>query len=172
MRRNTGRLLTYSIHALNEDAMKRFSFLPALVTALTLLLSVVACNPDDNSATPDNPIAQQVQSGDWIITSFIDSGKDETNHFTGYTFVFGSSGALTATKGSQAYTGTWSVTNDDSNDDNPSGDVDFNIFFNLTNDFEDLNEDWHIISQSDDKIELIHVSGGNGGTDYLTFERA
>ena len=157
---------------LNEYAMKRFSFLPALVASLTLLLSFTACNPDDNSATPDNPIVEQVQSGDWIITSFIDSGKDETNHFTGYTFTFGANGALTATKGSQAYTGTWSITNDDSNDDNPSGDVDFNIFFNLTNDFEDLNEDWHIISQSDDKIELIHVSGGNGGTDYLTFERA
>jgi hypothetical protein len=40
----------------------------------------------------------------------------------------------------------------------------------LTNDFEDLNDDWDIISHSPTKIELKDVSGGNGGTDYLTFE--
>ena len=39
------------------------------------------------------------------------------------------------------------------------------------NDFEDLNDDWDIISQSSSKIELIDISGGNGGTDYLTFEK-
>ena len=37
--------------------------------------------------------------------------------------------------------------------------------------FEDLNDDWDFISQSSTKIELIDVSGGNGGTDYLTFEK-
>jgi len=42
---------------------------------------------------------------------------------------------------------------------------------NLTNDFEDLNDDWDFISQSATKVELIDVSGGNGGTDYLTFEK-
>jgi hypothetical protein len=39
------------------------------------------------------------------------------------------------------------------------------------NDFEDLNDDWDIISRSSTKIELIDISGGNGGTDYLTFEK-
>jgi len=64
------------------------------------------------------------------------------------------------------------VTNSDSNDDSPDdNDLDFNINFNLTNNFEDLNDDWDIISQSDTKIELTDVSGGNGGTDFLTFER-
>jgi hypothetical protein len=54
--------------------------------------------------------------------------------------------------------------------DDSSDDLDFNIFFNVANDFEDLNDDWDIISQSSSKIELIDISGGNGGTDYLTFE--
>jgi len=42
------------------------------------------------------------------------------------------------------------------------------INFNLTNDFEDLNDDWHFVSQSSTKIELIDISGG---TDNLTFEK-
>jgi hypothetical protein len=41
----------------------------------------------------------------------------------------------------------------------------------LTNDFEDLNDDWDFISQSANKIELLDVSGGSGETDYLTFEK-
>lgn len=52
-----------------------------------------------------------------------------------------------------------------------SGEVDFNIFFASPADFAELTEDWNIISHTDSKIELIHVSGGNGGTDLLTFEK-
>lgn len=52
-----------------------------------------------------------------------------------------------------------------------SGEVDFNIFFASPADFAELTEDWNIISYSASKIELIHVSGGNGGTDLLTFEK-
>lgn len=54
-------------------------------------------------------------------------------------------------------------------DDDSQDDLDFN--FNLSNEFEDLSDDWDIISQSSTKIELIDVSGGNGGTDYLSFQK-
>jgi hypothetical protein len=52
-----------------------------------------------------------------------------------------------------------------------SGDIDFNIFFASPVDFSELSEDWDIITNSSSKIELIHVSGGNGDTDLLTFEK-
>lgn len=72
--------------------------------------------------------------------------------------------------GRESNSGTWSIADSNSNDDNPA-DLDFNIFFNLTNDFEDLDDDWDIITRSPSRIELIDVSGGKGGTDYLTFEK-
>lgn len=152
--------------------MRTRFFQTSLLILSTSIMLLTSCNQDDNSIDPTPSVIQdQVQSGGtWRITSFIDSGKDETYHFTGYTFTFGSNGILSATNSSTSYQGQWSVTDSNSNDDSP-GDVDFNIFFSLTNQFEDLNEDWHIISSSDNKIELIHVSGGNGGTDYLTFEK-
>jgi len=50
-------------------------------------------------------------------------------------------------------------------------DLDFNIFFASPPDFEDLSDDWDFISHTSTKIELIDMSGGNGGTDYLTFEK-
>lgn len=149
----------------------RFFQTALLVISITTFL-LTSCTQDDNSADPTPAVVQdQMQSGgQWQITSFIDSGKDETSHFTGYAFTFGANGNLSATNNATTYQGQWSVTNSNSNDDSP-GDVDFNIFFSLTNSFEDLNEDWHILSRTDTRIELIHVSGGNGGTDILVFTR-
>tara|TARA_R110001606_G_scaffold24628_4_gene81214 strand:+ start:897 stop:1445 length:549 start_codon:yes stop_codon:yes gene_type:complete len=138
---------------------------------ITILFVISCSNDDDNSGNNTKTTVQNnVQNGTWRITKFIDSGKDEINHFTGYNFTFQSSGVLNANNGTNNYDGTWSITDSTSNDDSKD-DLDFNINFNLTNDFEDLNDDWDIISQSATKIELIDISGGNGGTDYLTFEK-
>lgn len=149
--------------------MKR---LTSIVVGAISLLIVMSCNKDG-----DNPmnitrttVQSNVQNGTWIITKFIDSGTDETNHYSGYNFTFNYSGVLNANNGTNNYDGTWSITDNKSNDDSQD-DLDFNINFNLPNDFEDLNDDWNFISQSSAKIELIDISGGNGGTDYLTFEK-
>ena len=131
------------------------------------LLFALSCTKDNIDIAK---VKTNVQSGTWRITKFIDSGVDETNYFTGYNFTFNSSGVLNANNGTNNYNGTWSITDSNSNDDSPN-DLDFNIYFNLTNNFLDLNDDWDFISQSSTKIELIDVSGGNGGTDYLTFEK-
>jgi hypothetical protein len=144
--------------------------LPILVI-FGISLFVYSCiseNGSPNDLSIQNEIQKNINSGTWRITSFIDSGTDETNHFTGYNFTFNSSGVLNANNGANNYDGTWSVTDSDSDDDSKD-DLDFNINFNLTNDFEDLNEDWDIVSQTSTKIELIDISDGNDGTDYLTF---
>ncbi|HBC03361.1 MAG: hypothetical protein CL528_12920 [Aequorivita sp.] len=112
------------------------------------------------------------QSGSWKITYFFDSDQNETNHFNGFTFTFNENGSLVGVNGSTTITGTWSVTDSNSSDDDGgSSDVDFNIFFASPPDFEELSDDWDIISVTNSKIELTDVSGGNGGTDFLTFEK-
>lgn len=109
-------------------------------------------------------------SGTWKITLYNDSGTVKTSNFTGYNFTFGANNSLTASNSTNNYTGTWSVTDSNSNDDSLS-DLDFNIIFASPANFQDLSDDWDIISRTDTKIQLIDVSGGNGGTDYLTFEK-
>jgi len=151
--------------------MKNIFFIPTILLCLAGLFTLNSCSKDDSS--DDNSVVNvqnTVQSGAWIITSFIDSGNDETNHFTGFSFTFAGNNVLTATNGSTTYTGTWSIDDDNSNDDSID-DLHFNILFNLSNDFEELNEDWNIVSRTSTRVELIHISGGNGGTDYLTFEK-
>ena len=143
-----------------------------ILMILVVFSSFMSCsNDDDNSSINiQNQVQNNVQSGTWRITKFEDSGKDETNHFAGYNFTFISTSVLNANNGITNYDGTWSLTYSNSNDDSVD-DLDFNINFNLTNDFEDLNDDWDFISQTATKIELIDISGGNGETDYLTFEK-
>lgn len=138
----------------------------AAVVLLGTTFLFVSCKKEDVKTQKE--IESEVTSGTWRISSFIDSGTDETSNFNGFTFTFNADGGLTASNGSTTYNGTWSITDSNSNDDS-ADDLDFNIYFNLTNNFEDLNDDWDIKSHTSSTIELSDVSGGNGGTDLLTF---
>lgn len=131
------------------------------------LFGMIALTSCKKNKTQDD-IESNVQSGTWRITKFIDSGSDETANFSGYNFTFNSSGSLSTTNGTNSYDGTWSIT-DSNSDDDSQDDLHFNISFNLNNYFDDLNDDWEFVSNSATMIELIDISGGNGGTDYLTF---
>jgi len=153
--------------------MKNILFLPAFLLCLAGVISLSSCSSSDPASNPNTTTGVQntIQSGTWRITSFVDKGNDETSHFNGFSFTFGSNNVLTAVNGSNTFAGTWSISDSNSNDDTLN-DLHFNIQFNLSNDFESLNEDWQIISRTSTRIELIHISGGNGGTAYLTFEKS
>jgi hypothetical protein len=152
--------------------MKKLILIPGLF-CLFMLNVASMCSSDDNSSSSQDPtpVVNTATQGTWRVTSYIDSGTDETNHFSGYNFTFATGGVLSAANGTNTYTGTWSVTTDNSNDDNPSSDLDFNIFFASPADFADLSDDWDVVSYSDTSISLIDVSGGNGGTDTLVFTK-
>ena len=109
-------------------------------------------------------------SGKWQITYFFDTDEEETDKFDDYTFQFLPSGSLVANDGPASVAGAWSVTDRKRSDDDPE-DVDFNISFGTSPLLDELTDDWEIISASGTRIELQHISGGNGGTDLLTFEK-
>src|SRR5690606_29846663 len=90
-----------------------------LWTSLTAIGTLALCSQSDPASPTPAVVQQQMQTGQWRITSFIDSGKDETAHFTGYTFQFQDNGSLTATHGTLTHTGIWSIQQNGSQDDNP-----------------------------------------------------
>ena len=151
--------------------MKKLKLIPFLAVLFMLNVASMCSNSDDNSPSPvdPTPVINVATSGTWRITLFNDSGSNETSNFTGYNFTFGSANVLTASNGTNTHLGTWSVTSDNSGDDSPSNDLDFNIAFASPLNFEELTEDWNIISYTTTEIKLIHVSGGDGSIDYLTF---
>ena len=157
--------------------MKFNSSLFSMLLAIVLLSSCESTDdaPRDGSQADATELRSAAQSGQWQVTYYFDD-TDETSDYVGYVFTFSSDGTVVAEKDGTQVTGTWSVTVDvsDSMDDSPdddSDDVDFNISFAAPADFAELTDDWDIMEYSDVLIRLIDISGGDGGTDYLTFEK-
>ena len=149
--------------------------LKPIISIIIVMLLFVSCSDDDSGNTNTVDLTQLtniVEAGTWRVASFIDSGENETSDFAGYNFNFRQDGTVTASNGSRTVNGTWSVTDSNSGDDSPD-DADFNLFFSVDpdDDFEDLNDDWDVVSITENRIELIDISGGNGGTDNLRFEK-
>lgn len=141
--------------------MKKLPFITSILVLTIYFLA--SCEKDDNSNTGSTNITNIVNQGNWRITLYNDSGTDELYHFTGFTFTF-SNGTVTAVRNATTVTGTYSTLFDDSKNK-------FLLNFGSTIPFEELNDDWHIVEETSTKIRLQDVSGGNGGTDLLTFEK-
>lgn len=140
----------------------------------TVFLTFACSSDDDGNSTNNNSISEVVNAmnlGTWRVTKYIDSGNDETSDFSGYNFTFTQNNILMASKGTEEIMGSWLVSSDNSNDDSPSNDLDFIIAFSGPDKFMELSDDWDIQSRTSTKLELIDISGGNGETDYLTFEK-
>lgn len=156
--------------------MKNFRNTTVLGIILLMAFSISSCNSDDDSSNVSgnqntDEIINIVRNGNWKITYYYDTDQEETTDFNGYNFTFGTGNVLTASNGTNTYTGTWSVTDDGSDDDNSNNDLDFNIAFSSPEKFQELTDDWDIIEKSATVIKLRDVSGGSGGTDYLTFTK-
>jgi hypothetical protein len=136
-----------------------------IIWTILLAFAAVSCIQDEDLATPNDPInSTGTSSGSWIITYYWDSDHEETDHFTGYLFSFEDGGILMAANGTNTYAGTWSEGHDDST-------AKLILFFSNPSDFEELSDDWDILEWNDSVIRLRDVSGGNGGTDVLHFEK-
>jgi hypothetical protein len=142
-----------------------------ILFSIGLLALTTGCSKWQNN---QNQITKISTDGTWVVSSYIDSGDDETNDFSTFRLNFLEDGVLNGTdllsSNSNPYAGTWSVTDSNSNDDSLD-DLDFIINFNVGNKLDDLSDDWDILSYTDTEIKLIDVSGGNGDTDYLTLSK-
>ena len=137
------------------------------IHALIILSIFFFSCSNDNSTTPvitPANVTNVVTSGNWRVTLYVDSGQDETSSFSGYNFVFASGGSVVATKNGASVSGTWSTLLDDSQ-------TKLVLNFITPADFIEISDDWHVIEQTANLIRLEDVSGGNGGIDYLTFEK-
>ena len=70
-----------------------------LAIVVLLALGISSCSSDtaddnlQNSEASVQAITNLAVSGTWFISSFVDSGTDETNNFDGYGFTFNSDGS-------------------------------------------------------------------------------
>lgn len=128
------------------------------------MLLFASCSKSDTTAITTTQVSNTATSGTWKITYYFNSSLDKTSNYSGYTFTFSSNGTVSASNGILSIPGTWSVGVDDSK---------VKVFLTFTNpaSFAQLSNDWEVVERTDVKIRMQDVSGGGGGTDYLTFEK-
>lgn len=140
-----------------------------LILVGLLAFSFTACEDDSsddlqNSSSSPSSSSETIQSASWEITNYEDDNENETYHFNGYRFDFSDNGEASATNGTNTQNGIWSFTNDS------DGNLKLNLDFGQQEPWDDLEDDWDVLSVSDSKIDLKDVSGGDGSIDLLTFE--
>jgi hypothetical protein len=137
----------------------------ALATVF-IALGLTSCKKDEPSTSniTTSNVTTTVSAGTWRVTYYWDTNRDETANFNGFNFTFGTSNLVSASNSLLTINGTWSIANDDSK-------IKLILAFTTNANFIEISDDWHVIERTDTKIRLQDVSGGNGGTDYLTFEK-
>ena len=120
---------------------------------------------DGNSGgVDDSALVQVLTTGDWYVTNYFDD-VDETALFDGLVFNFASDGSATANGSGMSTNGTWSTASGDETE------LELNLNFGIEIPFDELEEDWDVLEATDEIIRLKDISGGDGTTDFLTFER-
>ena len=102
-----------------------------------------------------------MEDGMWIVALYDEDGDNQTGDYNGYQLNFMEDGSVTAENGSQTINGTWST----------DGDTEVTLEFGVQVPFDEFNDEWDIVEFDENRLELIDVSGGNGGTDTLVFEK-
>ena len=139
---------------------------------LVLILAVItmfACQSGDDSGNVQTNEFETIKTilpqGDWKITTLIDGTSDYTAQFESFAFTFNADGTVVAVNDILSEPGTWAY------DNSSSSGEELILQFSTMDPFDELNDDWDIVSISSSKIELMDVSGGNGETELLTFTK-
>lgn len=98
-----------------------------------------------------------------VISEFLDGSDNKTGDFEDYTFIFTTTGSISSVYAGDTVKGTWTIFEDDSI---PKMLINFG---EAGKPLDELNEDWVVLTQSEEKIELKDLSN-DGGVEYLTFK--
>ena len=138
--------------------------------SILLASSVIAfasCSKDDDDNSPSGPsaaVATSLKEGTWRISSYSDNGTDKTADYNSFVFTFSSTGTVSATNGILTATGTWKTQRDD-------GKHELDLEFTSPSLFEEIDEDWEIVTQTATQISLKDVNDAGTETDLLVLTK-
>jgi hypothetical protein len=117
-----------------------------------------------HDAEPTPTVAEFIIDGEWLVAKYNDSGVDETAAFNGFSFNFMEDGSVEATSDTETITGTWEeIIEADSHQ--------FIIDMGEKVPFDELGDDWHVVSLTETRIELTHTNDIDDTSDTLVFEK-
>lgn len=123
-----------------------------ILASFIVLLIIASCsNSSGNDITPAGA-SQNLNEGTWAVSYFEERGKNETSKFSGYQLTFDSGGVFILKNSANTFTGSWSVNNNSDDSSNSSTRL---IIYVSGNDAADLlQDDWVIVSQTNNAVEL------------------
>ncbi|WP_281542486.1 hypothetical protein [Maribacter aestuarii] len=122
---------------------------------------------DDSANDGDVPeIRNIMMGGEWNVASYIEDGMDSTVDYNGYSVQFMADHQISVLEGGQAFgAGLWRALRD--------SEEGLKVYLNFGDSFpfDELTDDWTLVSITDTRIELKDISGGDGSISTLVFEK-
>lgn len=119
--------------------------------------------PTDGGGT-EPTLADLIIDGKWVVANYNDSGVDETANYAGFDFTFNQDSTVVATNGTDSINGTWEEVIEGEKHK-------LVLDMGTTVPFDEFTEDWDVVSFTETRIDLKDISGGDGTTDILVFEK-
>ena len=139
---------------------------------LILILAVItmySCSSDDDAGNVITNEFENIKTtfpqGKWKVSKMVDGSSDHTADFQSFDFTFNEDGTVIAKNDVLSEPGTWAYKNT-----SDSGE-ELMLQFSEMEPFDELNDDWDIVSVSNTEIELSDVSGGDEDLEFLTFTK-
>lgn len=147
-----------------------WAFIAAGIASLSMLIAVSSFddNEKDGEKKPSKQtLAATIGQGVWRVTysNENENEKDQLDtQFNDYQFQFSGNGSIVAANGSSTISGIWSAF------DSPNG-LKFNVEFPLETPFNELNDVWVVVEQTDSKVTLQDKSVRSGKMEKISLER-
>jgi len=137
-----------------------------LAVLIALFMTVSCSNSGSNDITPAGT-SENLNQGLWTVTYFEERGENETSKFSGYQLSFDSGGVFRLINSTSNFTGSWSVNNN--SDDSSNSSQKLVIYISGNNVADQLQDDWIIVSQTENSIYLQDDSSNH--TETLKLEK-
>lgn len=105
-----------------------------------------------------------LNEGNWFVASYIDEGENKTSDYNDFVLDFKENFTVTATKGEDVVSGTWTVFYDDEK-------LKLELDFGEIDAFEELNEDWLAVDIQNARVEVHNLDDSGNEESNLVFER-
>jgi hypothetical protein len=120
--------------------------------------------PADNGGSDPATLSQIIIEGHWLVANYNKAGDNKTANYDGFELTFADDNTVVAAKDMDKVEGGWAeITGDEVHK--------LELDFGTTVPFDEFNNDWDVVSFTENRIELKDINSDTGAENILVFER-
>ena len=139
---------------------------------LLLILSIItlaSCSSDDDAGdvitNEFERIITVLPQGTWVVTKLIDGNEEHTAAFESFIFTFNEDGTVVSETDLFSEPGQWSYVSTSQDGEQ------LILEFSDTTPFDEITDDWTIVSVTNSQVELSDSGDIQGDTNFLVFKK-